>query len=315
MSRLLPLLISGTGLSEHDILKVVRNAPVRYKTYAIQKRNGGERIISQPARELKALQRVLVEGLLYRLPVHPAATAYRIGVSIKANANAHVQNGPILKFDFKDFFPSITSNDWKQYCEEKALFEDARDIWISTNIFFHRPSGSARLRLAIGAPSSPCLSNVLMNDFDTQITDMVSSDKVTYTRYADDLTFSAKRTGFLNGIEKGLRRKLREITSPSLTLNVSKTVLATKKYKRQVTGLILTNDKEVSLGHARKRKIRAALHYELHGRLDPQQRAELAGFLAFVNDVEPKFLSKLEAKYGAALIRGLKSAIGPRSLR
>jgi RNA-directed DNA polymerase len=154
-----------------------------------------------------------------------------------------------------------------------------------------------------------------MNDFDTQIADMVSSDKVTYTRYADDLTFSAKRTGFLNGVEKGLKRKLKEIRSPSLTLNVSKTVLATQKYKRLVTGLILTNDKEVSLGHERKRKIRAALHYELHGKLDPQQRAELAGLLAFVNDVEKKFLSKLEEKYGAALIRGLKSAIGPRSLR
>jgi hypothetical protein len=154
-----------------------------------------------------------------------------------------------------------------------------------------------------------------MNDFDTQVTDMVRSDRVTYTRYADDLTFSARRTGFLNGVEKGLKRKLREIKSPSLTLNASKTVLATKKYKRLVTGLILTNDNKVSLGHERKRKIRAALHHELYGKLDPQQRAELAGLLAFANDIEPEFLSKLEEKYGASLLRGLKFATGPRSLR
>jgi hypothetical protein len=67
--------------SEYDILRIVRNAPVRYKTYTIQKRNGGDRIISQPARELKALQRLLVDGLLYHLPVHPAATAYIPGVT------------------------------------------------------------------------------------------------------------------------------------------------------------------------------------------------------------------------------------------
>jgi len=155
----------------------------------------------------------------------------------------------------------------------------------------------------------------LMNDFDTQVTEMVRSDKVTYTRYADDLTFSAKRTGFLINVEKNLNRKLGEMKSPSLTLNVSKTVLATTKYKRLVTGLILTNDRVVSLGQVRKRKIRAALHHASLGKLDPQQRAELAGLLAFVKDVEPIFLSRLEAKYGMELLRGLRSAMGPRALR
>src|SRR5262249_35577279 len=133
-----PILVAGAGLGEHTILSIVRNAPVRYKTYAIQKRNGGERIISQPARELKALQRILTEEILNDLPVHSAATAYRRGVSIKANAGAHAQNGPILKFDFKDFFPSITSLDWRIYCERNALFDDPLDVWISTNVFFHR---------------------------------------------------------------------------------------------------------------------------------------------------------------------------------
>ncbi|WP_422388507.1 retron St85 family RNA-directed DNA polymerase [Bradyrhizobium symbiodeficiens] len=309
------MLVAGTGLGEHDVLAIVRNAPIRYKTYPIRKRNGGERLISQPARELKALQRVLAESFLSQLPVHRAATAYRPGISIRDNAATHVLNGPILKFDFKDFFPSITSHDWRSYCQKSSLFEDPNDIWISTNIFFHRAPGSRKLRLAIGAPSSPSLSNVLMHDFDTRVTELVGKDKVTYTRYADDLTFSARRTGFLTAVERGLRRTLNEIESPSLTLNPSKTVLATMKYKRVVTGLVLANDQRVSLGHERKRRIRAALHYELQGRLTLQRRAELAGLLAFARDVEPSFFTKLESKYGVDLIRGLKSAIVPRSMR
>nr|QQZ50993.1 hypothetical protein JKL49_07225 [Phenylobacterium glaciei] len=65
------------------------------------------------------------------------------------------------------------------------------------------------MRLAIGAPSSPALSNILMWDIDAAIAEMIDGEQVSYTRYADDLTFSARRTGYLNGIEKGLRAILR----------------------------------------------------------------------------------------------------------
>jgi hypothetical protein len=303
-SRLIPLLIQDTGLAEHDIYRIVSNAPVRYKIFQIPKRNGGARVISQPARELKALQRVIVDRVLSACPVHSAAMAYRPGTSIKLNAAAHVNNGSILKFDFKDFFPSITSGDWQAYCKRFSVFDDDEDISISTNILFQRYG--RQLRLAIGAPSSPCLSNVLMYDFDTRITQLVSSDRVAYTRYADDLTFSAPRTGFLTVVKPCLQQVIREIKSPSLAINEEKTVLATKKYKRMVTGLILTNDNKVSIGHRRKREIRAALHEFSYGRLNSSQQARLAGNLAFINDVEPNFLVRLKMKFGDELIHRLK---------
>jgi RNA-directed DNA polymerase len=306
VSELLPLLTAGTGLSEPDVIRIVTNAPLRYKNYTIPKRNGGERVISQPARELKVLQRILTGEFLSKLPIHQSATAYRIGTSIKHNALAHAPNGPILKFDFQNFFPSISARDWTIYCEREGLLRDARDLWISTSIFFHRWSRQGRLSLAIGAPSSPCLSNVLMHAFDTKIAGAVENDHVTYTRYADDLTFSAKRTGYLNQVEKILRRTIKEIKSPSLTLNESKTVLATKKYKRFVTGLTLTNDGNVSLGRERKRKIRAALKHYADNKLDIQEQAKLAGLLAFASDIERDFVSRMERKYGSDLLRALK---------
>ncbi len=304
-SRLIPLLIQDTGLAEYDIYRIVANAPVRYKVFQIPKRNGGSRIISQPARELKALQRVIVDRVLSACPIHSAATAYKPGSSIKSNAAAHVNNGPILKYDFKDFFPSITSKDWVAYCQRFNIFDDNKDIFISTRILFQH--FNKQLRLAIGAPSSPCLSNVLMHDFDARLTEMVSPDRVTYTRYADDLTFSAPRTGFLTVVDSRLRQVIREIGSPSLMINEEKTVLATKKYKRMVTGLILTNDKTVSIGHRRKREIRAAVHEFSYGRLNFDQQVQLAGRLAFVNDIEPKFLAKLANKFGDEILHRLKT--------
>jgi RNA-directed DNA polymerase len=289
VSKLLALLVAGTGLSEPDVIRIVSNAPQRYKSYTIAKRRGGERIISQPARELKVLQRILTQEFVSKLPVHQSATAYRIGSSIKQNALAHASNGPIFKFDFANFFPSISARDWTNYCGREEIGLDARDIWISTNVFFHRWSRQGRLSLAIGAPSSPCLSNVLMNEFDARISAAVGGDQVTYTRYADDLTFSARRTGYLNQVEKILRRTIKEIKSPSLTLNESKTVLATKKYKRFVTGLVLTNDGKVSLGHERKRTIRAALNNYANNKLNIQEQARLsASYLRQVQSSPPR---------------------------
>jgi hypothetical protein len=313
MGIILPLLIEETGLSEHDVRRIVSNAPLRYKTYQIAKRTGGTRLISQPARELKALQRILSKEILIHRPIHPAATAYRRGISIKTNASTHADNGPILKMDFKDFFPSITEKDWVAYCQKYSLFNgDTEDILITTKIFFRKYRGVQFLRLAIGAPSSPPLSNILMYDFDTKVCDTASRDQVKYTRYADDLTFSAKRTGFLVHVREMLQRIIRETPFPSLTINDSKTVLATRKYKRMVTGLILANDGKVSIGHRRKRQIRAAVHYQTQGKLDLAGQAQLAGMLAFVNAVEPEFLDRLKQKYGAAVISQLQHTRMPR---
>lgn len=307
MSELVPRLTRATGLTDRDVRAIISNAPSRYKTYEIAKRNGGTRTISQPAREVKALQRVIMAEILSTLPVHPSASAYRPGMSIADNAGAHRGDGPILKFDFANFFPSILARDWQLYCEKMSLFADAEDVELSTRILFQRRKRSTVFRLAIGAPSSPSLSNVLMNEFDTEIARLVGAEHVTYTRYADDLTFSARRVGFLREVEKTLRRVIRNLSSPSLQINEEKTVLATRKYKRVVTGLVLTNDGKVSVGHERKRNIRAALHWAQHGKLDQAQLMHLSGLLAFVKDVEPLFFERMCDRYGMDLIRQIRS--------
>jgi hypothetical protein len=307
MSKIMSVIIGASGMSEFDIRQIIATAPSRYKTYTIPKRSGGERIIAQPAREVKFLQRILVDEILSKLPVHSASMAYCEGKSIKDNAAAHVTNNAILKFDFSDFFPSIVSTDWRAYCEMNDIFSDDCDIDLSANIFFRRRKHGSVLRLAIGAPSSPLLSNIIMNEFDKRVADTVSKDKVSYTRYADDLTFSAKRVGNLSNVERDLRKIIRDIQSPRLRLNEKKTVFATKKYRRVVTGLVLADDGSISLGRDRKRLIRSMLHHYMLGRLNMEQTERLAGLLAFVNAVEPAFVTRLIDKYGDETISNLKA--------
>lgn len=305
MAELLRILKSETGLSDQDLDKIIRTAPERYKTYPIPKRNGsGNRMISQPAREVKFMQRILMEQVLSRFPVHDSASAYKPGASILKNARVHAQSGPILKIDFENFFPSIRETDWANLAASSGL--DEEDIWISSRLFFKRDPRRRGLRLSIGAPSSPLMSNILMYSIDQRIDEEVAGDPVRYTRYADDLTFSAPRTGFLNTVEKQLRKILRESPYPILKINTAKTVYATKKFRRQVTGLILTNDGSVSVGRDRKRNLFAAVHNHLKGGAEAERVRETLGLIAFVSSVEDDFMARLKRKYGDDVLDRLR---------
>jgi hypothetical protein len=264
---------------------------------------------------VKALQRGLIEILLRNLPMHHAATAYRVGMSIKDNAMRHAGNGPILKMDFKDFFPSIKPRDWSAYCKQNGVLNDSVDIHLTSLLLFQRPKGSSVLRLAIGAPSSPFLSNALMFDFDQAIAEAVAKDHVIYTRYADDLTFSAPRTGHLVNVERIVRATLRVLQYPRLAVNDDKTTRVTRKYGRKVTGLTLTNDGKVSIGHERKRLIRAAVHHAALGKLSPASLGELKGLLGFANSAEPQFINTLRQRYGAELIQRIQTFDIPKRTR
>ena len=279
------------------------SAPVRYKRYTIPKRDGTRRPIAQPAREIKAIQRAFVVAVLENLPVHDAAMAYRHGRSIRDNAAAHVgSDGPILKMDLKSFFPSIRMQDWQRYCDEHSLFDDPGDVLLSGHLLFCREPGTRSLRLAIGAPSSPAVSNILMFKFDEAVTRAVGADQVVYTRYADDLTFSARRTGYLTGVQSSVARVIRNQAYPKLEIHPAKTTYATKKFHRSVTGLTLSNERQVTLGRDRKRLIRAQVHRASLGQLSMEETAKLSGMLAFVHAVEPSFIETLSAHYGSHVL-------------
>lgn len=307
MSDLVKYLSSSTGLSDADVERIIARAPRSYKFYKIDKRTRGKRLISQPAREVKALQRALVKYLA-TLPIHESATAYKKGKSILDNAEPHSDSGPIKKYDFKDFFHSIRARDWEAYCKEKAIFENPNDVALTARLMFHITPGSSILRLAMGAPSSPWLSNVLMHDFDKRLADELAKARIIYTRYADDLTFSAPRTGYLNAVDGILKAVIRDMGSPKLTINAMKTVVATKKYRRVVTGLILANDGRVTIGRDRKRYIRSAVFHGLRGKKTAEEKQKLLGYIAFIGSVEPAFIEKLKAKYGPDFVERLADA-------
>ncbi len=240
-------LLDLSPFSERELEILLATAPNRYKNHTIKKRNGrGNRLISQPTAEIKLLQRLLVEHELSGLPIHEAATAYRKRSSIHHHAAPHAPARYLLKLDFKDFFPSLTEQALRYRLRLDTSYSKP-EIDIICRLLCRKPQNSDVLCLSIGAPSSPFISNYLMFELDTRLHAFCISRHARYTRYADDLAISTNEPHLLDDIEQQVHRLLHELSYLGITINKEKTVNVSKKHRRILTGLVLSNSGTASI--------------------------------------------------------------------
>lgn len=306
MSKLLDNTAKQLMIHPSVLLSIAKGAPYKYKKYTIPKKNGGERLIAQPTRTIKQCQRALVQEMRGNVKISGNATAYVNNKGIKANAIVHSSNGYLLKMDFSNFFNSI-----KPWMLEKALTRCGMDLTSSeklflANLLFHYPSRNSSLCLSIGAPSSPLISNIVMFDFDVKMDRYCSRRNISYTRYADDISFSTNEKGILFHLPKHVDALLQKEFGSAILVNRNKTVFSSRKHNRHVTGVVLNNEGHISLGRSRKRMISSLVHKFQLGDFENVNISYLQGMLAFANDIEPDFVLRLEAKYGAQTIRNIK---------
>lgn len=292
--------------SEAELL--LWTAPARYKVHLIEKRNGrGMRTIAQPTAEIKLLQRLMVEKYVSKLPVSDAAKAYRKNLGIVDHAKIHADKKYLLKLDFKDFFPSITARDFLVHLAKygKVDKEDAKYL---VRLFFWRPKGERKLVLSIGAPSSPAISNTVLFDFDGALQKFCNEKGVVYSRYADDLAFSTNVPGVLNEVHDFVLGLCSKLKYPNLTLNAAKTVYTSKKFRRQLTGLVLSNDGKASLGRERKRQIRAMANRFKKGELMLEDVPKLRGWIAFAMSCDHQFVDSIKRMIGQEVLQQIMKA-------
>ena len=276
---------------------LARTASFRYKEYTIPKKTGGQRTIYHPARELKLVQKWLLNNFLTKLPVHPAATAYMHSVSIRQNAVRHVANNYLIRIDFKNFFPSLKGTDVDDLLRaNRAVLSSGLEL-TEDDIKFVRRIVCRFGSLPIGAPTSPHVSNAMMREFDEFWTQTSKNLQVTYTRYADDLYFSTDRPNVLSDILQDLRKFLRAQRAPILRINEAKTIFSSRKRKRLTAGLVLTSDKKISIGRHKKRILKSLVWKLQQKRLTADETISLRGWVAYLQSVEPAFVGALERKY------------------
>jgi hypothetical protein len=248
-----------------------------YAEHTILKRNGGTRALHVPDPATKTLQRRILRRVLGRLRAHPAAVGFERGRSILDNARPHVGAAVLLKMDIRDFFPSTHA-------------ARVRDLFRC--IGWDAESADTLVRLCTlddglpqGAPTSPRLSNLVNVRLDARLAGLAARHGATYTRYADDLTFSFpedNRTAVHEVI--GVAKHVVE-DEGGYRLHQKRKLQIRRRHEQQlVTGLVV--NERVQLPRRVRRWLRAVEHRIATGRdatLTPEQ---LEGWRAFAAMIE-----------------------------
>ena len=277
-------------------------ARAHVKIFHIQKRSGGSREIYHPSKKLKTLQYWLIHSVFSQMQVHDASMAYRDGVSILHNAEKHRSNRFFLKMDLENFFPSISFDDfipivrsWHRKSNPEWILDAECEDMIRRICFYKND------RLAIGYPSSPIISNIVMAEFDSKVTTLISDSKygkVIYTRYADDLVFSTEKKGACLEIRKEIIDLIQGTSSPNISVNHSKTKLGSSTGgSASVTGLKICSGGHITIHRKQKDHIRLMLSLYKKGNLDQEEENSLLGHLSYCHYVAPDFYTKLSKKY------------------
>ncbi len=219
-----------------------------YIRFKIPKKTGGERLISAPMPRLKNAQHWILVNILEKLELHDTAHGFRRDRSIVSNAQPHVRSDVIINFDLKDFFPSISYKRVKGlfhsfgYSEAAATIfgllctePEITEVELDGKTYYVAMSDR---HLPQGSPASPAITNLLCRRLDRRLSQMAENLGFVYTRYADDLTFSASGDS-LRHICNILRRTESIVTHEGFTINQEKTRILRKNRQQEVTGVVV----------------------------------------------------------------------------
>lgn len=261
-----------TQLNYHSQGKLNQN---RYGTFFIKKKSGQLRTIHSPNKGLKSIQRCLNVILQTVFEPHNSAFGFVPDKSIVDNAKLHVCKNYVYNIDLKDFFPSIDkARLYKRLhfppfnldsaekpklaniiaglcCHEMDVERLENDIWIikKENV------------LPQGAPTSPTITNIICERLDRRLAGAAKRFNVTYSRYADDITFSSNHN--IYGPESEFIKEIeRIITDQNFVIKTSKTRLQKQGYRQEVTGIVVNRDTNVVKRYTKE--LRMWLYYWEH---------------------------------------------------
>lgn len=255
------------------------NAPEKfYRRFLIKKKNGGNRLISEPLPNLKEIQEWILRNILYKVETSPYAKAYVPGKSIKDNVRFHRRQKKVLTLDIKAFYDHLT--DWMvfQFFLERGYNEPV--AMMLTNLCCLKGC------LPQGAPTSAALSNFLMKEFDEGIGRYCREKGIRYTRYADDMTFS----GDFEEVDviHFVRDKLKAM---GLKLNREKTRVRRQGQQQEVTGIVVNYKAQVSKNI--RKEIRKNVYYI--------QKYGLESHMNYIGSEHRNYLDHLLGQVGYAL--------------
>ncbi|KGP74487.1 reverse transcriptase family protein [Pontibacillus yanchengensis] len=203
--------------------------------YTISKRDGSSREVWKPSYKLKTIQRWILKNILFNIKVSESAHGFVKNKSILTNAEVHQYNEPfwVYSTDIKDFFPSIKQNEVKKIFLEIGYTEKVSEALSSLT--------TINESLVQGFPTSPMISNIYCREIDEEFKKQANKLNISYSRYADDITFSGpQKNGYLKLIKNIKNIVLHNFRENNFLINEKKTRVRKNKHTKIVTGIVVS---------------------------------------------------------------------------
>ncbi|MCA9172761.1 MAG: RNA-directed DNA polymerase, partial [Planctomycetales bacterium] len=189
------------------------------------------------------------------------AHGFKRNLSIITNAENHRNQRYVYNADLKDFFPSIN-------------FGRVRGFFLKNDDFALKPAVATLIaqiachnnQLPQGSPCSPPISNFIAHIMDIHLNKLARKNRCTYTRYADDLTFSTNEKEFpskIASLVNGTTDRwaagdglVSRVHRAGFQLNVAKTRMQYKDSRQDTTGLIVNSKINVPVEYAKLARTR-----------------------------------------------------------
>ena len=296
-----------------------------YYEFLIPKKSGGNRIIDAPNDELKkALYDLkdIFENTIGALH-HTSAFAYVEGRSTIDAIKRHQSNGSkwFLKTDCTNFFGSTTKSFIMHmlsmifpFCEivkkenGKIALERAVDLCILGE------------GLPQGTPISPMLTNIVMVPIDHAISRHMNEEGCVYTRYADDMIISSKKSFMYTEKVAFIRNTFKWFSAP-YDLKREKTRYGSSSGSNWNLGVMLNKDNEITIGHKKRDMFRCmCVNYidsvKKNQPWDFHEIQVFSGQISYYMMVEPEYITKIvkkyEQKFGINVIDHMKRVLTGR---
>jgi hypothetical protein len=290
----------------------------RYKQFSIKKKSGSDRPISAPRYKLKTIQKCINEILNAVFTPHFTATGFVPKKSIVDNAKIHIGKQYVFNTDLKDFFPSTSFLRIKAVLGLRPFnLVDKNESEERKN---HTKIGRGYLAFLIanlccdngclpqGAPTSPTLTNVVCQSLDKKLYWFAKSINATYSRYADDITFSSNKPVFDDSFKKELITIIE--VKEKFKINFDKERIQNAGERQSVTGIIVNKKTNVSRDYIKDIRF-WLMCWAKFGYIETQQKfliqfPDKKGFLRYGGNF-PEFYNYLNGKIlFLGMVRGNK---------
>lgn len=282
----------------------------KYKVFTVPKKAGGVRTIKAPHKTLKAIQKRLAQDLM-GIEAHLEAKrvkrrdcilahGFKKKLSIMTNGENHRHRRYVFNVDLKDFFPSIN-------------FGRVYGFFQRNQSFNLKPKVAAAIaqlacfenQLPQGSPCSPVISNLIAGVLDMRLNELAQQYNCSYTRYADDITFSTSEQNFPSAIGRRIPgsiklweagpKLLKIIKRAGFELNATKTRMLLSYSRQDVTGVVVNQKVNIPVDYYET--VAAMCHHlfmdgacftKVGGMKQPFLLKRLRGRLAYIYQVRGK---------------------------